>query len=205
MTAWGIAILVALVIVLIGRLRVGGSAAYGEEGLVIRLRVGGIWLQLLPGKKPPKEKKKEKKKGEKRPKKDRKGKNKGDIPPEKKQGPGPLKLAKAFLPILKDTLGRLRRKVRVDRLELDLIVGGTDAAATALSYGRINAILGTLLPLLEDLVTIRDRQIRTAVDFTREEDLIRLLAAFSITLGQLVSIALRLVFRALWTYWKLRN
>ncbi len=199
MTGWAIFGAVILALLLIGQIRLGGGAEYSEEGLVVRLRVGPVWLQLFP------KKKEKRKKRDKAVKKAEKKKKKKKEEPPKKKGPGPLRLLKTFLPIVTDTLGRLRRKIRIDRLDLDFIAGGEDAAKTAMTFGRTNAAMGMLLPILDNTFEIKERRVRTGVDFTREENYLYLSAAFSITIGQLLAILLRFGTRALRAYIKLKE
>ena len=59
-------------------------------------------------------------------------------------------------------------RVRVDRLHLDVTAGGEDPGDTALFYGRLNAFLSMTVPLLEHHFEVKDRRIRTAVDFQAE-------------------------------------
>lgn len=66
-----------------------------------------------------------------------------------------------------------------------------------MAFGGANAALGMMLPLLENHFNVRQRSIRTAVDFEGSRPVIYLKAAFSLTIGQGVVLAVRLGFQAL--------
>ena len=80
-----------------------------------------------------------------------------------------------FLPVLKtvlEFLGEFRRKVRVKRLDLKMILAGDDPCDLAVNYGRAWAALGSLVPQLERLFTIKKRNLEVECDFAAEETLI---------------------------------
>lgn len=68
MTGWIILGAVILVLFLLSLVRLGAEARYGEGGLTVRVRLGPIWVTLLPRKKKPKRAKQAKPgKGKKKP------------------------------------------------------------------------------------------------------------------------------------------
>ena len=69
--------------------------------------------------------------------------------------------------------GSLRRKISVDLLEAHILLAGGDPASVAVAYGSANAVIGMVLPLLEQNFHIRRRDIRTAVDFEKPHSEIR--------------------------------
>ena len=80
-----------------------------------------------------------------------------------------------FLPIAKtvlDFLNQLRKKVGVKNLELKVILAGDDPCDLAVNYGRAWAALGSLMPQLERVLTIRKRNIEVECDFTAETTLV---------------------------------
>ena len=182
MTALKIVLGILLVLFLLGQIRVGGSGEYSQEGVLVRVRLGPAWIQVFPIKgekkeKPPKEKK------EKQKKKD------GKEAPSKKGGPWGL--IRDVLPVACQAAGELKRRIRIDKLLLDFTAGGPDAANTAMMFGYSNAAVGMLLPLFEHNFNVKERRVRTAMDFTGKEPVIYIYAAFSARIGQLVSFALR--------------
>jgi hypothetical protein len=104
---------------------------------------------------------------------------------------------KEFLPLAAEPAGRFKRKVRIDQLELELTAAASNPAAAAMAFGGANAALCMMLPLLENHFNVRQRSIRTAVDFEGSRPVIYLKAAFSLTIGQGVVLAVRLGFQAL--------
>ena len=105
-----------------------------------------------------------------------------------------------FLPLMKvalSFLGDFRRKLRVNDLELKLILAGNDPCDLAVSYGRTWAAVGGLLPQLERLFVIKKRNVEVACDFTTTETLVIARLDLTITLGRLLSLAVVYGIRAL--------
>ncbi|HPE16030.1 MAG TPA: hypothetical protein PK597_03655 [Oscillospiraceae bacterium] len=189
MTAlWILGILLLLFVAFL-LLRVGVSASYDEDGARADARLGPVRFRLYP----PKEKKKP---PEERPKPKR-----PEAEAEEKKKGGALENLRPLLGPLFDALGKLRRRLRVDRLSIDFTAASDDPSRAAMEFGYASAGLGTLLALLENTLDIRERDIRTQVDFTRETPLIRAAAALSVRIGTLLAIALPLAV----TYWKNRK
>lgn len=193
MTALIVLGIVLLLLVLLARMRVGVRARYDAAGPVIRIRVGFLRLKVYPrtpGKK--------KKKKEKKPPKEKTPKGPEDAP---KKGGG-LQGLLDLLPIITRTLGRFRRKLRIDRLTLHLTVpGAEDPAKAALTYGRGSAVMGTVLPVLENAFTLCHRDLRTEIDFNAEK--MTVFAEAELTLA--VWHGVYLAFSFLWPFLKLRR
>ena len=128
------------VIFLLGILPLGISARYSGEGPLLRVVIGPVRLTLFPRKKKEKKPKPAKKAAE-QPKKQEEPLPKPPQPP--KQEPAADKKEKGgslldFLPLVKvalNFLGDFRRKLRVNRLELKLILAGGDPCDLAVNYG----------------------------------------------------------------------
>lgn len=167
--------LIAVGLVLIGLIRIGVQVTYDPSKLVLRLKIGPIWLKLLPHRE------------KKRPKKEKKPKEK----PERstKELLGQIRRA---LPVALETAGSLKRKIRLDRIYLDVAAGAEDPASAALTFGGINAALGMIWPLVEQNFKVKDRRIRTQVDFSATKTRIWLDGAATLTIGQALALALRL-------------
>lgn len=182
-------------------LPLGVSAVYDAEGPLVRLLIGPVRLRLFPAKKkkspkPPPE--------QDAPKDPPTGK---DNPPAEKPKPSGGDL-KRFLPLLQvalDFLGDFRRKLRVNRLEVKLILAGDDPCDLATNYGKAWAALGSLWPRLEKLFVIKKRDVRVECDFTSDKTLISARLDLTITLGRLIALALRYGIRALKEFLKLKN
>ena len=196
MTVWVVLGAIAAALVLLALVRVGGTVEYSRSGVLVRLRAGPLRIMVYP----PRPKKAD---GQEKPKRVKKKSKPEKEQPEPKPG-GQLGPLKAALPVVADAAGQLRRKVRVDRLLLDVTAAASDPAAAALAFGGVNAAIGMIWPLLENNFNIGDRRIRTRVDFNLTEPEIYLYGSFSLRLGQAAALALRLGIRFL-KLWSGRN
>ena len=189
--AWWMTLLAILaVLVLIGCIPVGIDARYNAEGVFLSAKLGPFLLQILPQK--PK-KRKQQKKPKKKPEKAE--------PQEKKPNPllsdgvdGMMQL----LELLFDTLGDLRRKLRVNELTLYVRIGGSDdPAKAAMGYGRAWAAIGAITPSLERLFVIKKRDIRPTLDYTISNAQVDAHLVTTITIGRSLALALRAGIRFL--------
>lgn len=198
MTALKVLAVVLLVLFLLGLLRVGGGGEYSAQGLTAWLKLGPFQIKVFPLKK------KEKKK---KPSKTKKAQPKPQKPAEEKpkQG-GTLTQVREFLPLICEAAGALKRRIRIDKLYLDYTLPGKeDAAAAAMHFGYSNAAVGMILPLFEQNFNVKERRVRTAVDFNADSPKIYVYAVISARLGQLVSFALRFGWKFLMVYQKTKN
>lgn len=193
MTVWIVLGCIFLALVLLAQVRVGGIAEFSRDGIQVMARLGVFKLTLYPWR--------HKKKSSKEKKADKKKKEEEQEPPAPPQeGPsakqgGRLDILKRFLPLISDAAGRFKRKIRVDKLYLDVLAAAADPAAAAMAFGGVNAAIGMIWPLLENNFNIKDRRIRTAVDFQAKRPTVWLYASFSLTIGQAVSLTARLAVR----------
>jgi len=190
------------ILLLLGILPLGISAVYDEDGVMVRIIAGPVKIQLIPtsGKK-----KKSKDRAEKKPKKTKKQQSttpasdaaapKTSEPAEKKKG-GPVT---DFLPLVKVLLKFLdgfRRKLRVNVLELKLIMAADDPCDLAINYGRAWAAVGNLMPSLERIFVIQKRNIEVECDFTADKTRILARLDLTITLGRILGLTFVLIGRA---------
>lgn len=192
-----VGILLALLLVL-SLIRIGGLVEYSESGLTVKARLGSLKFTLYP--RPPKEKKEQKKKKAKKKPAPTEKKGQAKQPKEEKAPPegGKAELLLRFLPLACEAAGKFRRKLRIDRLNLDFIAaGGLDAASGALQFGRASAAMGTATALLENSFQVKDMHLRTNVDFSLTEPVVSLNAALSLTIGQCVCLGVWVGLRAL--------
>lgn len=185
---------VVLALFLLARVRLGGEMEYSSEGLLVKVRIGWLRFSVFPGKKDKREKKPSRKR-EKSPE---------EKEPKQKSG-GSLELVKRFLPLAGQAAGELKRKIRIDRLHLDLTVTAENAAGAAMAYGYANMALGMLWPVIEQNFEVKDPKLRTGVDFTSPNPAIYIRAAFSARLGQLVSFGVRFGWKAIRIYLQSRE
>ncbi|MFR4596231.1 MAG: DUF2953 domain-containing protein [Oscillospiraceae bacterium] len=187
MSGWFVLGIIAAVFVLIGCIPVGVDARYHENALALRLKIGFFTMQVLPAK--PKKKKAAPKKEKSAPK------NAAAKPAKpKKQFQMPkltLQDILALADLACDTLGNLRRKLRVEVLVLHVTLGGSDPAKAAILYGRAWALIGMLNPKLEQLFVIKKRDIQPVLDYNEKEMKVDAHLALTITIGRAVSLAAR--------------
>ena len=209
--------LIALgIVVLLAILPLGASVKYDADGPLVKLIAGPVKITLFPRpKKPKKEKKlKEPKKvpakkenpapaATKEPAKERS--NAAQEKPEKKKSGGSVT---DFLPLLKvalDLLNDFRRKLRVNRLEVKLVMAGGDPCDLAMNYGKAWAAIGNLMPRLEKVLVIKKRDIDVECDFTASETTIYARLDLTITLGRILAIAAVYGVRAIVELLKIKN
>ena len=183
-TWWMTLLAIFAALVLIGCIPVGVDARYNAEGVFLAAKLGPIRLQLLPQK--PKKKKKQQKKPEKAPEK--------AASQEKKPNPilsGGVDEILQLLDIVLDTLGDLRRKLRVNELTLYVRIGGSDdPAKAAMGYGRAWAAIGAITPSLERLFVIKKRDIQPALDYNETSMKVDARLITTITIGRSLALAL---------------
>ena len=211
--------LIALgILLLLGILPLGASVKYDADGPLVKVIAGPIRITVLPRDAKPKKEKKSKKEpenpgsAEEKPKKTGKSSGKKDKTtkstpqetPEKKSG-GPIT---DFLPLLKvalDLLNDFRRKLRVNRLEVKLVMAGGDPCDLAMNYGKAWTAIGNLLPRLENVLVIKKRDIDVECDFVASKTTIYVRLDLTITLGRILAIAVVYGFRAIVEFLKIKN
>ena len=188
--------IIALVVVTgLAILPLGVSAVYNTSGPKAWLLFGPVRIAVWPKK--PKESKSE------NDRKSAKAKSSQTVAKkEEKQGGS----AKEFFPLLQiilDFLGVFRRKLRVKHLQLKLILAADDPGDLAINYGRAWAALGNLMPQLERLFVIKNRNLEVECSFTSDETLIFARIDLTITLGRLLCLSVPYGFRVLREYLKI--
>ena len=116
----------------------------------------------------------------------------------------PLALVRRFLPLIAEAAGRFRRKLRIDVFQLEVTAAAPDPAAAALCFGGANAFIGMIWPLVEQNFNVKERRLRTRVDFDAERPSVYLYAAATLTAGQALALGLRLTTRFLAEFSKYR-
>ena len=186
-TWWMTLLVIFAVLVLIGCIPVGVDARYGADGIFLAAKIGPFRLQLLPQKP-----KKKKKKPAKQPPAVKPAEKK---PAEKKQNPllsGGVDGLLQLLGFAFDTLGDLRRKLRVNELTLHVTVpGGDDPAKAAMNYGRAWAAIGALTPAVERLFVIKKRDIQPELNYNETQMKVDAHLVTTITIGRSLALALR--------------
>ena len=200
------------IVVLLAVLPLGVHVHYNAEGPVVRLILGPVRLTLVPAKKKPKkEKKKKPEKKKEAPKPEEPVKQIGRDKPvpspegkaEKKEEGGSVL---DFLPLVRtlfDFLGDFRRKLRLDHLQLKIILAGGDPYHLAMNYGRTWTAVGNLLPKLEQWLVIKKRDIEVECDFVAAQTTVIAHMDLTITLGRLLAAVFKFLFKALIQFLKI--
>ena len=196
------------VLILLAVLPLGVSVRYDSDGPLVRVIAGPLKIKVYPL---PKKQKKEKKKKDKKPKAKPAAKKAEEAAlPKPPQPPAPVKEKKPkekkggswkdFIPFVKlglNFLGDFRRKLRLNDLELKLVLASSDPCDLAVNYGRTWAAVGNLMPTLERWFVIKKRNVEVECDFTASETLVTARLDLSITLGRLLSLVAVYGFRGL--------
>ena len=195
------------VVILLAVLPLGVSVKYDADGPLVRVILGPVKLTVFPL---PQKEKKENKKKEKKKEPEQKPTSAEENLPQPPQPPKPEKTEKPkekkggsltdFIPFVKlalNFLGDFRRKLRINDLELKLIMASSDPCDLAVNYGKAWAAVGSLMPQLEKWFVIKKRNIEVECDFTASETLVIARLDLTITFGRLLSLAAVYAVRAL--------
>ena len=188
------------ILILLAVLPLGVSVKYDSEGPLVKVIAGPVRIRVYPR---PKKQKKEKPEKEKKttPEQEKKAAEEASLP-KPPQPPKPAKTEKPketkggsladFLPFVKlgiDFLGDFRRKLRLNDLELKLVLAASDPCDLAVNYGKTWAAVGNLMPALERWFVIKKRNVEVECDFTASQTLVTARLDISITLGRLLNLA----------------
>ena len=176
--------LIALgILILIAIIPIGVSAFYDEDGPRVYIIAGFIRIPVFPMKK---KEKKEKPKKTTKPKASKPAPKKPEAQKKKKGGS-----LHDFLPVVDvvlDFILAFGRKLRVNELQLKLILAGEDPCDLAVNYGRGWAALGNLMPQLEKAFVIQKRDLEVECDFLAEKTTVLARLDLSITIGRVISL-----------------
>ena len=204
-------VLLLLVLLLPARVRV----MLRQEKFFLWVGLGPFRLRLLPWKeKKPKKQKKSEKPEEAKPQNrepppspppqaERPGEAARPAPQirkEKESTPVSGGMEKLDIPYIIDlihlglsAMGQFRRVLRVDRFLLDCAIATGDAAKTAMAYGAAAAGAGMFLPLLEENLRVRKKDIQVICDFEGTESQIFLEVQVSALVFQLLIIGIKVL------------
>lgn len=190
MTLWIILSAAALVIIILLTAQTGLEIEYDETGFTAWLRIGAVKKKILPAA-PKKDKAKKEKEKKKKP----------ELAEKHKKG-GKLKNFKELLAIITDSLGKLKRGVKIRDLTLHFTFASPgDPAKAALSFGAASAGAGMIVPMLHSNFHIKNIDVQNSVDFTADEMSVYAHADVRITLAVFIAIAVK----ALFGYFKLTS
>jgi len=184
-------------------LPIGVSALYGADGPFVRLIVGPFRFLVFPRKKKPNGKKD--KKTKKTVKASHAIKEKDKSADSEKKAGGSIADFFPLVSLVLDFLTGFRSKLRINRLEVKLILAGGDPCDLAINYGRAWTAVGNLFPLLERAFVIKKRDVEVECDFESGETKIYAHLDLTITIGRILSLAVWHGLRILFKFIKIMN
>ena len=211
------------ILTLLAILPLGVSVRYDEDGAAVRLIAGPVKITLLPrpqkDKKPKKEKDTDKQqKPAEQPVQTESARqevppqtqNPEEKKPEEQKSPapkkgGPITDSLPLVRIALDMLGAFRRRLRVNVLELKLVMAADDPCDLAVNYGRAWAAVGNLMPRLERVLVIKKRNIEVECDFETTKTLVTARLDLTITLGRILATVVVYGVKALIEFLKIKN
>ena len=152
------------------------SASYGESGALVLLMVGPVRILLYPKQK--KAAKKAKTTHPQAPKRKQESKKGGDIS-------GFFSLVRAIFDFLVD----FRSKLRVQLLELKVVLAGGDPSDLAVNYGKTKAAVEGLMPQVERFFVVQNRDVDIVCDFLADTSSLYARLDLAITVGRLLLLA----------------
>lgn len=204
---WGIALgVIVLFVTLLMVCPIGFSVGYNAKGFGIYFLAGRVrlpipvkkitgWVQQLiekQGKKP------------KKPKEQETTEQKQEKPKEEETGGSWTD----FLPmvrLLPDVLNDLRRKIRVNCLQMHLVLAEDDPCDLALNYAKAWAAVGNLMPRLEHIFVIKKKNIAVDCDFLASKTLVTARLDVTMTPVRMLALFLRFAFRGIVQLVKILN
>ncbi len=204
MTFLKVLLIIVTVLWLIGRIRLGMLVQYDEDGVLVKAIAGPLKIAVFPQKElSPEEKAKRKAKARDKQKRAEAKKTKREAKRKKHQEEHQEKKGGALLPFTKllplaaDAAGGLRKRIRIDELTLHLAWAARDPMEAALGFGRANAAMGMIWPLLDHNFNVKKHDLGVSVDFNGTSPSVMCRAVLTARLGQLVSFGLRLACKFL--------
>ena len=168
--------LIALVLIaLIGFIPIGIHGLYNENGAKLFLKIGHYRIGVYP---------RRSKKGRSSPKPKSNGAK--SVAQNKNAGS-----AENFTPYAKQVVSLLvdlHKKLRVDLLELKVILAGGDPSDLAIYYGNACAAVSNLIPLLEKTCNIIKRDVEVECSFTNEKTIVFAQIVATMSFGRFLSI-----------------
>jgi hypothetical protein len=194
-----------ITIALAARIRLNIAYKSGEDAeLRVILRYLFIFRQLAPE---PEKKVRlrdytfKKTHGAKKKKKKKKAKDKPDKSVSgKKSSKDTVSVIRQVADIIKKSQEHLKQNLRIDISHIIIIVGASDAAKTAITYGIVSQAVSYLLEGIDSITNVR-RKFRSEVnvipDFTQREITVDIKLQLSITMWALLTVAPRVALASM--------
>jgi len=169
---------VCLLALLLGLMRLGVKVRYNEQGFAAWARVGPVRVFIYPSAESRRKKKTAPEREAQQPEIAEKG---GDLP-----------AFKEMLEYVIKECGSLLRGIRMDQLVAELVIADEDPFETAMWFGGSSALVGLIIPPIENTFHVKKKQISVRADFEGEKTLIRLTAELSVPVWRLGGTGFRL-------------
>ena len=203
--------LIALgILALLAGMPLGVSVCYDSAGVLVKVIAGFLRIQVVPSKSKSGEKDQKEKytKSGATEKKTVKQTNAQKTEPAEESPVKKGGSAMDFMPLVQlalEFLGTFTRKLRINRMELRIVLAGDDPCDLAVNYGKAWTALGNLWPCLEEVFVLRKRDVEVQCDFEGTQTLVTARVDISITLGRLLSLLVCYGIRALRQYMKITD
>ncbi len=161
-------------------MKVGVQLKWESGTALLKVRVGQLRFALSTDKKP-KNKKNKKTESKQTPANE-----------PKKDKSSTKKWIKAFISHWRDVLqliAKILRSPQIDFMQLRIIVGNKDPEKCAMQYGKLCAGLSAGLPVVEQLLPIKKKDVRVDCDFARAKNDIFAVAEATVRLYEILAIA----------------
>lgn len=171
---WLIAVAVVALLLM---MPLGIDAGYNQNGGFAILQIGPFGRQLYPAAK----------------NKNKKSEKSGKTKDSKKQGSQPGGSVGDFIPLVKLVLKFLndfRGKLRVELLQLNVILGGGDPCDLGQNYGKACTAWANFQPHLESFLKIKKRDVKIQCDFEAGQTLVTARVILTITFGRVLSLGI---------------
>ena len=101
-----------------------------------------------------------------------------------------------MIPVAIKGLGRFKRKLCIDLLAFHFTAGSSDPYKTVMQYGRVCAAMGSIVPMVERQLNVRERDIRADLDINAEkpEILVHIITTLAIWEGIYIGVSMGIDF-----------
>ncbi len=169
---------IVILLVLVGLMRVCVRFVYAEDGAKVFLNILFFKIGIYPH-----ENKKIKNVG------------KEETKSTKPKKGGDFSKILELLKMARELSKRLRRKLHVDCLILNITTASSDPFKTAMFFGGSGAAVGVMFAILENLFIIKEKKISVNADFSAQKTVAFMDLKLSITVAQLLHLASHAVYK----------
>lgn len=188
-------VIIIAALILVGFLPVGILAKYDDGGSALKLSIGPLLFSVSSSSRRKKS----------NPKNKRSTDNNESVSAEsdEKRSKGSLSDFIAVSKFVFEILSDFRRKLRINDLQLQLVLAGDDPCDLSVHYGQTWAALGSLIPQVERLFVIKNRNIEVQCDYLSDTTRVRARIHITITVARLLFMICYHGVRGLRKYYKL--